>query len=83
MITVRLKADTTGTWTAIFAPPPVAMLFTVFRPGESYSSNTTPRDFNSATSASTSSTLQNAVLALFVPAPGDGYMKTHEPLPHS
>ena len=27
--------------------------------------------------------LSDAVLAFDVPAPGDGYMKTHEPLPHS
>jgi hypothetical protein len=68
---------------AVFAPPPVAMPLTVLIPGASYSSNTTPLDFSSATSFSTSSTDQNAVLALFVPAPGDGYMKTHDPSPHS
>ena len=48
-----------------------------------YSSNTTPRALSSATSASTSSTDQKAVLAFEVPAPGDGYIKTQEPLPHS
>ncbi len=68
---------------AVFAPPPVAMLFTVLISGMSYSSNTTPLAFNSATSAVTSSTAQNAVLAFDVPAPRDGYMKTQEPLPHS
>src|SRR5689334_25169380 len=49
--------------------PPRSTLFpytTLFRsvlmPGISYSSNTTPRRFRSATSASTSSTDQNAVV---------------------
>jgi hypothetical protein len=45
---------------AAFAPPAVAMLFSVFMPGASYSSNFTPRAFSSATSRSTSSTCQNA-----------------------
>src|SRR5262249_26604805 len=35
---------------AVFAPPPVAMLFTVLIPGMSYSSKTTPRALSSATS---------------------------------
>src|SRR5215475_272074 len=61
---------------AVFAPPPVAMLSTVFNPGVWYSSNTTPRALSSATSASTSSTCQNAWLALDVPALVVGYMKT-------
>jgi hypothetical protein len=47
------------------------------------SGDTTPRALSSATSASTSSTVQKRVLAFDVPAPGDGYMKTQEPLPHS
>src|SRR2546430_9644415 len=66
---------------AVLAPPAVAMLFTVLIPGMSYSSKTTPLDFSSATSASTSTTAQNAVLAFDVPAPADGYIKTQEPLP--
>src|SRR6266540_1265088 len=53
---------------AVFAPPPVAMLFFILIPGMSYSSKTTPRAFSSATSASTSSTYQNAWLAFEVPA---------------
>src|SRR5258705_5000062 len=67
---------------AVFAPPPVAMLFFILIPGMSYSSNTTPRALSSATSASTSSTCQNAWLALEVPAFFVGYMKTSAP-PHS
>ena len=55
----------------------------VLIPCMSYSSKTTPLAFSSRTSAATSSTDQNAVLAFDVPAPADGYMKTHEPLPHS
>src|SRR2546429_44877 len=55
---------------AVFAPPPVAMLFFILIPGMSYSSNTTPRALSAATSASTSSTCQNAWLALDVPALG-------------
>ena len=68
---------------AVFAPPALAMPLTVLIPGMSYSSNTTPRDLSSATSAATSSTAQNAVLAFEVPAPADGFMKTHEPPPQS
>lgn len=68
---------------AVFAPPPVAMLFTILMPGMSYSSNTTPLALSSATSASTSATDQNAALAFDVPAPGDLYMKNQVPLPHS
>jgi hypothetical protein len=45
---------------AVFAPPPVAMPFFMDTPGRSYSSNFTPRAFSSLTSASTSSTDQNA-----------------------
>ena len=67
---------------AVFAPPPVAMLFFILIPGMSYSSNTTPRALSTATSASTSSTCQNAWLALDVPALGVGYMKTSAP-PHA
>jgi hypothetical protein len=48
------------------------MLLTVFISGVSYSSNTTPRFFSSATSRSTSSTCQNAWLAFDVPAFGVG-----------
>lgn len=40
------------------APPVSAMPFTVFSPGKSYSRNSTPRDFKSATSASMSATLK-------------------------
>src|SRR5882762_6472589 len=43
---------------AVFAPPPVAMLLVIFMPGMLYSSKFTPRDFRSATSASTLVTLQ-------------------------
>src|SRR5256712_9867053 len=68
---------------AVFAPPPVAMPFSVLIPGMSYSSNTTPLALSCATSATTSSTAQNAVLAFDVPAPPDGYINTEEPLPHS
>jgi hypothetical protein len=67
---------------AVFAPPPVAMLFFIVTPGMSYSSNFTPRAFSSATSASTSATCQKAWLALDVPALLVGYMKTSVP-PHS
>src|SRR5882672_1640515 len=59
---------------AVFAPPPVAMLFFILIPGMSYSSNTTPRAFSSATSASTSLTCQYAWLAFDVPALPVGYM---------
>src|ERR1700758_2618478 len=64
---------------AVLAPPPLTMLFSILIPGMSYSSNTTPLALSSATSATTSSTAQNAVLAFDVPAPGDGYMNAHEP----
>src|SRR6185369_8725957 len=64
---------------AVLAPPAVAMLFFITMPGMLYSSKVTPRPFNSATSASTSATCQNAWLALDVPALGVGYMKTSEP----
>jgi hypothetical protein len=47
----------------------------VFMPGASYSSKVTPRAFSSATSRSTSSTCQNAWLALEVPALAVGYKK--------
>src|SRR5204863_3147520 len=57
---------------ADLAPPAVAMPFSVFRPGMSYSSNVTPRDFKSATSRSMLSTCQKAWLALDVPAFGVG-----------
>ena len=67
---------------AVFAPPPVAMLFTILIPGMSYCSNFTLRAFSSATSASTSLTCQNAWLALDVPALFVGYRKTSPP-PHS
>ena len=60
---------------AAFAPPAVAMPFSVFMPGMSYSSKVTPRAFNSATSRTTSSTCQKAWLALDVPAFGVGYRK--------
>src|SRR6266567_9224132 len=53
---------------AVFAPPPVAMLFFILIPGMLYSSKTTPRTLSSATSASTSLTCQNAWLAFDVPA---------------
>src|SRR5437899_2965282 len=53
---------------AVLAPPAVAMLFLIFMPGMSSSSKTTPRALSSATSASTSSTCQNAWLAFDVPA---------------
>ncbi len=68
---------------AVFAPPALAMLFSILMPGMSYSSNTTPPALSSRTSATTSSTAQNKVLAFDVPAPADGYMNTHEPPPHS
>src|SRR5262249_359721 len=60
---------------AVFAPPAAAILFRIFTPGMSYSSNTTPRALSSATSRSTSSTCQNAWLAREVPAFGVGYRK--------
>src|ERR1035438_991858 len=61
---------------AVFAPPAVIMPFLIVIPGMSYSSNFTPRALSSATSASTSSTCQNAWLAFDVPALGVGYMNT-------
>src|SRR6516165_1955195 len=45
------------------------MLFSILIPGMSYSSNTTPLALSSATSAATSLTAQNAVLAFDVPHP--------------
>src|SRR5229473_7047334 len=67
---------------AVFAPPPVRMLLFIVTLGMLYLSNFTPRAFSSATSASTSSTRQNAWLALDVPALLVGYMNTSAP-PHS
>ena len=68
---------------AVFAPPATAMLFCIFTPGMSYSSNTTPRALSSVTSSSTSSTCQNAWLAQEVPPFGVGYRKHAVPLPNS
>src|SRR5437773_12046785 len=68
---------------AVLAPPPVAMPVTAFKFGMSYSSNSTPLAFSSATTASTFSTAQNVELASDVTAPAEGYMKTHQPSPHS